>query len=185
MIDTLRNEYTKLSEFDKKILCFSGKIIIAETSKILILLLFFSFLHKVPELLFSMAILIPIRCQIGGLHFKTYIGCLIITLAIFTTAIIILPALLQPSPLTLAGALFFCAVICVYIGPIINPTRPKLTPSQTKRCKYIACNFILCYIMLSFALHFNHYIVCGIWIIIIQIMQLIVANILLKRRKFS
>ena len=125
----------------------------------------------------------PIRCQIGGIHLKTYTGCLLITLSIFIAAIMILPSILQPSPLLTTGLLLVCSIICSYIGPIINPTRPKLALSQIKRCKYIACSSILCYIMLSFALHFNHYIVCGAWIIIIQTMQLTVAKILSKRRK--
>ena len=178
-----QNEYERLSELDKKILCFSGKIIISETSKTLILLLIFALFHKIPEFLFSMVILFPIRCQIGGIHLKTYIGCLITTIAIFTTAIIILPENIRLSEFAIIGLLLLCTIICFHIGPIINPTRPKLTILQIKKCKLIACSSIICYIMLSFALQFNRFIVCGAWIIIIQTLQLIAANLITRRKK--
>lgn len=183
MINTIRTEYSKLSELDKKVLRFSGKIIFSELSKIIILLIFFTLIHNTKEFLFATFALFPIRCQIGGLHCKTYWGCLTATLVIFFSAIMIFPQVLALPPLILTGTLILCALISVSIGPILNPTRPKLTSEQERRSKCIVLLFIFCYIMLSFALDFNHYTICGAWIIIIQTMQLIAANI--KRRRLT
>ena len=182
MIKILRQEYNKLSELDKKILSFSGKVIFGEISKVIILLLFFTLFHETEAFLFATFALLPIRCQMGGLHCKSYWGCLTATLAIYVCSILLLPAFFKPSPFILAGSLLICAFINWGIEPIINPTRPRLTQSQIKQAKIIVICFIFCYIMLSFALQFNHLIVCGVWIIIIQTLQLIAANIQRRRR---
>lgn len=181
MIKTIRTEYSKLPELDKKVLQFAGKVIFSELSKLILLLLFFTMFHRTKEFLFAAFALFPIRSQTGGFHCKTYGGCLTATFAMFIAAIMIFPQALPLSKMVLSGVLILCAFISISIEPVLNPTRPKLTPKQKKRSKYIVLVFVFCYIMLSFAFRFNHYTVCGAWIIIIQTMQLIAANI--KRRR--
>ena len=182
MINTIKQEYNKLPELDRKVLRFSGQLIFGELSKIIILFLFFTFFHMTKEFVFSTLALIPIRCKIGGLHCRTYLGCLSVTLMIYISAIMILPATIPLTPIVITVLLLCCASMYIYIGPIINPTRPKLSSCQIKQAKSIAAGFIIGYIMLSCALHFNHYVICGVWIIIIQTLQLIAAHIQRKRR---
>lgn len=65
-----------LQDYEIKIIIFISCYFISEFSKLIILLLTFNFLDHAPQFLLSVSILLSLKWVSGGLHFKTYWGCL-------------------------------------------------------------------------------------------------------------
>ena len=177
MIQTIKQEYQKLPEREQKAIYWGLHLVGAELSKILILLFFFTIFSKVPEFVFTAATLLPVRTKMGGIHFKTYLGCLSVSIALFAGAVMLLPTVL---PLTQKAALLLlivCMIVNIFTRPVINPTRPALTEEDIIKTRWRIGLFFTVYIIAAY-IFYNHYFLCGTWMIVEQTVQLLIGRIL-------
>lgn len=175
MINAIKQEYHKLPEKKQKAIYWGLHLVGAELSKILILLFFFIIFSKVPEFVFAAATLLPIRTKMGGIHFKTYLGCLSVSILLFAGAVMLLPTML---PLTQKAALLLliiCMAINIFTKPVINPTRPALTEEDIIKIRRRIGLFFAAYIIAAY-IFYNHYFLCGTWMIVEQTVQLLIGR---------
>ena len=66
----------KYSELKYAKIVYSVEMLISEGSKILIIMMVFILLGKLFECAFCFCVLLVTRCFTGGVHAKTYVGCL-------------------------------------------------------------------------------------------------------------
>lgn len=181
MLNVIQQEYDKLPVAEQKLLAFWGKVFFCESSKLILLFLFFVICKKSLEFIFVTLVLMSIRCRLGGLHLKTYQGCLFATFCIYVCAIMLFPAVISLTPVMAVFLLTGSMVIFAGIGPVINPTRPALTKQQIQKAKALSLAVTLVYMPFAYLFYDNRYIICGTWIITIQALQLVAANLLRKR----
>ncbi|MBE5943100.1 MAG: hypothetical protein E7264_11270 [Lachnospiraceae bacterium] len=183
MLRAILQEYKNLTDIEREILRFWGKIFISESSKTVILLLFFLIIDKCSAFLFSLGILLPLRCNMGGLHFNSYTRCLLATWGIFVVPICILPHIIEVNKGIAILSLFVCFAINLIAGPVINPTRPALFLTEIRNIRMrISVAFII-YVILIQVILSDEYIVYCIGIIIEQTLQLIIAKCTRKEQK--
>lgn len=175
MINTIKQEYQKLPRRDQKAIYWGLRIFGTELSKMIILLLFFLPFHKIPEFLFCALSLYPVRSNMGGLHFKTYQGCLFVSILLFAAAVFVLPASLPLTRYEGLLLLLICMLVNLFTRPVINPTRPALTKEKIAQTKRRIGVFFTAYIIAAY-LFYNHYFLCGTWMVAEQTLQLMVAS---------
>ena len=85
------HEYFKeefnLSEIDSIKLKYSLEIIISDLSKFAFLFTIFTILGEGTNFFYSALALLTIRLFTGGLHFKTYFGCMVFSIFFFYVSI--------------------------------------------------------------------------------------------------
>lgn len=175
MIHTIKQEYQKLPEREQKAIYWGLHLVGAELSKILILLFFFIIFSKVPEFIFTAVTLLPVRTKMGGIHFKTYLGCLSVSILLFTAAVMLFPALLPLTQKAALGVLIVCMSVNIFTRPVINPTRPALTQEDIIKTRWRIGLFFAVYIIAAY-IFYNHYFLCGTWMIVEQTVQLLIGR---------
>lgn len=184
IIDYLEDEF-QLSAIEKAKLKYSIDVLFADITKILILLVISAFLGKTKEYAFSVLVLSTIRPYTGGLHFKTYTGCLSFT-GLFFTATIILNS--RVSLNNLAPYFFVFSFITIFLlAPIISKNRPSYSNKKKLQFKILSLVIVsihyIAYIMVN-----NHYLSLSVWIILLQSIQLILGKgveIYEKNKKYN
>lgn len=148
--------------------------ILNEVFKIIILIILFSIIGNLNYLLFSMIVLLSIRLFSGGLHAKTLLGCLILTILFFTLTTIIAPLLPKLSPSTYYLLSLLSLSVIIIQAPYPNSKRPIKKKKRKLYLKTLAIFFsifwiyiLLCYITTS------PYLNCGISTILLQSSQLL------------
>ncbi len=181
MLNIILHEYQKLTELERKALHIGIKIIISELSKTIILFLFFLALNKQKEFIFTVLILLPLRCNMGGLHFHTYKGCLLATFIIVSMPILVLPNVVHITKEIGILLLLICFITNMVIGPVINPTRPALSSIDIRNIRIRISVIFVMYVVLLLSVLSKDYMTFCIWIIIEQTLQLILAKYKRKR----
>lgn len=150
----------------------------SEISKILIMGIFFY--NKLPLYFFAIFVMLCLRSTTGGIHFYTYVSCLLASVTFLWLAIRILPLIHLPIFMSLI-LLLGCIITCYMIGPVTSKYRP--TPSQNKAQKYrsLTCGFVFIYTVVFYIFPENSYLIIGFWVIILHSLQLILAK--LKRKE--
>lgn len=178
-ITYLKNKYG-YSDYEIKLLGYYLKSLFFELSKFVLIGILFLFWGQFLEYLFAVAILLLIRTSLGGLHFKTYLGCFSFTLLFFITGAVLLPKICV-NKIFMLIALFICIVINNLIGPITSCFRPTPNGALIKKCKKNATIHTFIYCLLIFIFPRNHYISIGFWVIVLQTIQLLFAYSLKRR----
>lgn len=175
-IDTIPD----LSKADKAKLNYVISCIIYEGSKILLFLLFYSYIHQLNSFFYSLIMLLPLRIISGGLHFKHYTACLTFSFLYFYLAIIILMPFRLPLVIS-SILLIVCAVINYKIGPVTSNSRPQLKPEEIKKGK-LNIFIATCYELILTVLFFDTVLsTVGFWTIVLHTLQLIIADFQKKR----
>lgn len=105
---------------------YAIEIMIAELSKLAVLVILFTVTGNAIKFMILFALLLFTRSFMGGLHAKTYLGCLGMSLLFFCAGIWIIPYI-QISRV-ISGIVFAVYLICVIIiAPVQSPNRPKRT----------------------------------------------------------
>lgn len=139
----------KLSRIEKMKLDYSIEVLWNELSKLIILLILFSFIGRSKEFIFSFISLLSTRSFSGGVHFKSYKSCLLFSAIFFTTSIILITKI---NGFILISFLFvFSLVTMILIAPVISKNRPKYSDKKKLHFKHIAFYIIL--------IHFIFYVV--------------------------
>ena len=174
----LKEKY-HLSSYQIAQLAFLGKTLFSETSKMLIMGIIFQ--KYLLLYVFALFIMIILRCSTGGLHFYTYLGCLLTSIIYIWLAIILLPKILIPLNLKIV-LLLICILVCYHIGPIPSKYRPPFSDDFIKRCKKTISYFIFLYTLILYIMPKSTYLTVGFWIIILHSLQLIAAKYIRKEQ---
>lgn len=164
----------QFSNYEMRQLEFFFKTMLSEVSKIIILLVLFH--DDIKGYLLTLLLLSLLRTSAGGIHFRTFWGCLFGTIVFFFLSIWIMPNIHLIKPLSL-GLLFICAFINYLLAPITAPGHLELPISTIKRAKIKCFIVILLYAIIIFVIPDNRYLHIGFWIIILHTLQLIIAKI--------
>ncbi len=149
------------------------KTIFSEISKIIIMgILFF---HNLNFYLFSLLVMLCLRCCTGGFHFYTYWQCLGLSIVFLFFPAIVLPRFFLPFLLRMA-LLSACSLCCYTIGPVPSKYRPPLAYQNIKRCRRLVGGYIIFYSVLIYLFPENPLFNAGFWIIILHTLQLMAAK---------
>lgn len=170
--ELLRKKY-HLSSYQLAQLTFLGKMFFSETSKVIIMAIIFQ--KHLSFYFFTLSIMIILRCSTGGLHFYTYLGCLLTSTIYIWLAIILLPQIFVPLNLKLL-LMLICIIICYYIGPVPSKYRPPFKDTFIKKCKKTISRFIFFYSLILYIIPESPYLIIGFWIIILHCFQLMTAK---------
>lgn len=155
-------------------LCF-----LYESSKFIIMFVFFSLFHLQIEFCIEVFVLLSIRSFYGGIHFEHYSSCFAFTLIFFGIGL-----LLSESAYLNNGSqiciLFFCLIVSWTIKPITSKNRPKLSHRQEMRYHFLGMLLLFIYLLLFITLKTFPYKNICFWVIVLQTTQLVVARIFQK-----
>lgn len=154
--------------------------IVSEISKLFIIGLFFYFTGDLVSYLLAAIVLCTLRTATGGLHYKHYWSCLIMSFLFFFTGIMILPVFQLPNHIHLF-LLCLCILLNYKYAPVVSSYRPVPNGVLIKKAKIQSFLIISIYAILMFIIPPNPYLPVGSWIIILQSLQLLAANLLERR----
>lgn len=176
IMKTLKNhlkEKYNLSNYQIARLVFLAKTLASEISKMIILAVLFY--KHLPLYFFALFIMLILRTYTGGIHFYTYIGCLVTTTIFLVLGIIVLPNIVVPLNIKLF-LLLLCIITCYHIGPIPSKYRPPYSEQFIRKCKLIVSSAICIYTFVLYIVPDSKYMIVGFWIIILHTLQLIIAK---------
>lgn len=156
-----------------------------EIYKLVILLIFFLCIGMLPEYLFSLAILLPVRIYSGGLHMTGNISCFLFSFGFTVMSVCILPQIKTTA--SFDAVIYTIAFLLIAVlSPFSSPKKPITTQSRYIFFKGMSC--LMCaisiIILLVLYLHGNtNFAHVGMWTIFLQSFQLLPAHILKKWRK--
>lgn len=163
-----------LTNYQSAQVIFVIQTLLSELSKIVIMSFIF---HKYLLLFyFALFVMLFLRTTTGGLHFYTYLGCLLTSVIYMGLSILLLPLLNIPVPIMLL-MLLLAILICYIIGPITSKYRPVTPPATIKKQRHICITFIFFYSIALYIIPENPYIISGFWVIILHSLQLIAGKI--------
>ncbi|MBD5492651.1 MAG: hypothetical protein HDR16_11225 [Lachnospiraceae bacterium] len=173
----LRDTY-ELSNYQIAQIAFLFKTIFSEVSKILIM--GFLFHGKLPLYIFALFVMIVLRSLMGGLHFYTYLKCLLASTLYLGLSIYVLPNISIALYLQVI-LLLLSVLICNSIGPITSIYRPEACKRHFTQYKRLVTAFILLYTLVLCVMPENNpYLCVGFWVITLHSLQLIIAKIQTK-----
>ncbi|MCM1134239.1 MAG: accessory gene regulator B family protein [Clostridium sp.] len=181
MQEFLKRQY-QFSDFQIAQLQFFGKTIASELSKLLIM--GFVFKDRLGLYLFAMAIMLPLRIAVGGLHCKTYFSCFLVTFSYTFLSLMVLPSI-PVNKLCQMILLFICMLCNYYIGPVTSTVHVALSKHHVKKVRIQAFLLIFFYIVVLYIVPESPYMTVGFWVIILHSLQLILARIIKKGEPYE
>lgn len=161
--------------YESKQLRYMIEAITSEVSKTIILTIVFAGFAQLQPYLFAVIALMLIRPFTGGLHFKTYKGCLAFTFVFFMTSVLLFNILTMS--VIIYSAIALCAVTITWlIGPIQSKNRPKLKNDGIKRMQRFSTLLILTHYVLYLVFPDTGYLIMSGWVIMLQFIQLTIAK---------
>lgn len=152
---------------------YTFTIIFSELSKFMIMAFFFR--NCIVLYLYAAILLSALRLSTGGLHAKTYPGCLLMSLSFFCAAIYLLPQIRISKLLMCVLVLGCMAAICL-VGPVASVYREQ--PDEHRKKRLVIQSLTAIFIQLVLFLIFdNRSFVVGNWVIVLQTAQLIISKI--------
>lgn len=164
-----------LSANEYQMMRYSLAIILNEVSKFLIIFLTFWLFQVHMIFLMGFLTLIMIRSNLGGLHFKTYWGCLGFSLIFFSISIYLYNHVCL-SQMLMIGLGLLCLTITYIVSPVLSSSRPKYSASKKDKFKHLGCILIMVHVLGFITIKNNPYFTMSIWIIFLQTVQLIIAK---------
>ena len=130
-LDRIQFKYS-LTDRQRKLLQFSFIGIIYDSTKFLMLFIFFACIEQVPAYIFCSLLLILLRSNQGGLHLKHYTSCFVLSFFYLFSAIAIFPDIFTDIPQSVGLIiLFICMLINYSAGPQKNKKIYKITNDHT------------------------------------------------------
>lgn len=182
MIHDYLQENFGYSDFQIGQIRYAVVSILSEISKIIIMGIFFSYIHYFPQYLVAIAVLLTLRTCTGGLHFKHYFSCFLVSLGIIFAGVCLLPLIPVARPLYFI-LLLGCIIVNYFLAPIVSSYRPVPNGLQIKKSKRQAFYIITVYALIMFIAPTSRYTIAGFWIILLQSAQLIAAKLIKKEEK--
>ena len=169
----LEKNNNSLNKNDLLKIQYTLEAIFSDLTKFMIIFLIFLLLKEVPLFLLSFIILNSTRPLLGGIHCKTYYGCLICSILYFI--IILLFSKLSPRLNINFYMIFFTIsfIITLIFAPCPNEKRPVKNKTTLKTLSLISLTF---WIILFFNLSTLQICNCIVISIFLQIIQIIIIN---------
>ena len=174
MMKELLKTHYHFSNYQIAQLEFFFKTLFSELSKILFI--GFLFRNELDIYAITMLTLCLLRTSTGGLHCKTYWGCLFASTTYIVLALKVLPLIMLPTALKALLALL-CAPINYFVGPVTSDVHMPLTEKVIKKSRIKAACFIILFALLIYAFPENKYMIPVFWITITHTFQLVLAKI--------
>lgn len=152
---------------------YTFTILFSELSKLVLISFFFR--NCFVLYLYAAILLGILRMSTGGLHAKTYWGCLFMSLSFFYICVYLLPQI-RISKNVMIVLILGCLAAIRLIGPVPSVYRKPLTESTKKRLAAQSLIIIFIHLVL-FRLYDNKMFTVGNWVIVLQTIQLIIARI--------
>ncbi|QUI25113.1 accessory gene regulator B family protein [Vallitalea pronyensis] len=167
-----------MSHKDIRIVKYGMQVVFSETLKILMLVLCFGVVGKLPEFFLSLTILILIRSYSGGIHFSTFMRCFSFTLVFFLLSVTVLPVVDYINNPSIYVAIVPLSTLIIYL---YSPMPSKHRPISNKRIYYKnkAIATLLTVAIYSAILLLpldSHLKTIGIWTIVLQAIQIMIAG---------
>ena len=148
-------------------------VLFSEISKFVIMA--FLFRNHIAMYLYAALLLGVLRISTGGLHAKTYWGCLFMSFLFFCVSIYLLPQI-EITKMWMAVLIIGCAAAIGLVGPVESEYRKPPSDSMKKRLVAQSLIIILIHLIL-FCLNDSEILTVGSWIIFLQVAQLTIAKI--------
>lgn len=168
-------ETKKYTNYQIQQILYLTKTLSADISKTIVLSIMFS--KHFDQFFIAMILLFLLRSYSGGMHFHTYLGCLIATIIYFFMALYILPPI-EVNFAVKVLCLTFCMLLCDRVGPVISKYRPPLSLPKILLCRNITVCLIFLFIIILYVIPEHPYITIGFWVIILHSCQLLAAKLL-------
>lgn len=169
-------------EYKKQLVKYLLQCIVSEGSKILLFSLISLRLHLFSEFAFAMVLLILLRTNGGGLHFKHYISCLIVSFLVMFGSIVL--GITFPFSNLISGIILIISIVVGYkLVPVVSANHPPATEKLIQKSKRNTTLILIAYLILICIVPTNRYTNIGVWIIIIHICQLLLAKLPKRRTK--
>ncbi len=178
LIDKLHNYFKnefELREVESIKLRYAMEAIINDLSKLLILLAIFALIGKPMELIYSFFTLSMLRPYTGGIHFKTYKGCLAFSVVFFIVAILLAYNITLNNTIVTIVSLLSLLIISL-LAPVPAKTRPVYSPRKVCRFRLISGLIVSCHFVLYLLASKNPYIINSIWVIALQCIQILIGK---------
>ncbi len=179
LLSKLMKQNEQLSEKQKKLAIYHLKCWLYDGSKFLIFLIFFYLIQRLDMYLYAFLILLPLRLNTGGLHFKHYWSCLLFSFGYMLIVTIPLADIRLPYDISIL-LLFVCIVINGAIGPVCSASRPALPQHEIKKCRQKGALLTGYDTLLTLLFWNTHLAPVGFWTIVLHSMQLIIGNMRMK-----
>lgn len=174
-INTYLKTHLQYTDYQIQVLRYFFCTVASEISKFFIMGSYFFFCNSGWEYLFAVCILWFLRFCSGGIHRKTYLGCLICSFLYLILAVQILPVI--PMPLWLQILSMALAIpVSRRLGPAISPYRKHITPAQSRRYQKYQTVGLLIYLLFIIIAPASPLQKVGYWVIMIHILQLTLAK---------
>ncbi len=170
------------TDFQIRQLVYVKDCLVSEISKLIIMGIFFSAIGKFSLFAVSGFVLLLIRTWSGGLHFKHYLSCLLVSFLVFYLGVCVLNPVTLPKIYQLV-LLLGCILTHIAFAPIVSATRPIPNGILVRKSKVHSFTVIFLYALILYIVPPNQYINVGFWIIVLQSLQLAIANFTQKRRQ--
>lgn len=165
-----------LSHVDLRKMRYGMEVIFNELIKIIILLILFAALNRLTYFLFSMIILITIRCFSGGLHFQTNLECLLFSIIFFIASTYEKIYMLICSVRLRYLAMAFSIIAIGLLSPVTSINRPIKNKRKQRLLKINAVLFtVLWAYILLYKIEEPSFAAIGIITIVLQALQLIAS----------
>lgn len=170
------------AEYKKQLIKYLFLCALSEGSKILLFTMIFLRFHLLNEFLFALILLILLRTNGGGLHFKHYTSCFVVSFLVFLGSILL--GIEYPISNSISTIILLASIGLGYrCVPVTSDNRPPATAKLLHKSKRNTTVILITYMILVCMIPMNRYLSIGVWIIIIHICQLILAKKIKRRKK--
>lgn len=169
--NTLKNNFN-FTQIENLKIKYIISILISETSKLILMALFFKSLGYIYDFMLLTLSLLLFRPQIGGLHFKSYIKCFSFTLT-FSLIIIILKNFLPLTTKSIILLGIFSLINIFLFAPLISKQKRAHIKS---RSSWKITLLALLHIAILVIFPQNSYLEITIWALFLQSIQLIIGR---------
>ena len=166
------------SDYQIKLIKFTITAFFYDVSKFLIFLVYFSATGKVIEFFFAAVPMLLLRTKTGGLHFKKYMSCFLVSFIYFFSVINVLPQIINVHPLVIYPILLVCAIADYMIGPTSLKDRAPVEKSIIKKAKIQSFQVVFIVAALIFIFRNTHYLIVSFWTVVLHTIQLSITKIM-------
>ncbi|MCL2852565.1 MAG: accessory gene regulator B family protein [Defluviitaleaceae bacterium] len=169
----------ELSRYDSAKLRFMLEVIYLLVVQLSVYAAFFAAIGRLTEFAVAMGVLMSIRPFSGGLHFKKYRYCFVLSFAILAAVILVLPDISN----TFAMESLLVATILLNIA--LSPVSKRNAAHSAKSnfiFKVVSTVILLAYSAFLLTTRDNPYVSIVTWMLFIQSAQLIIGKMMLHAR---
>ena len=169
----------EMSRFEAAKLRFMLEVIFLMVVDYIIIGTFFLLLGLFTEFVVITVVLMSLRTLAGGLHVKNYVLCFFITLAVYISAIMILPDI-SGTRGVLEALLAVSILLNISFAPV-SKRNSAHSPRSNLIFKLLSTAVIAAYAVFVLVARDNPYVSMIVWLIFFQSLQLIVGKVAIRR----